>query len=79
MKAKENLVFVERDGDAIGVFHDYEDANEYVKDYLSSYLGLSVEAARQCMENNDEEDYMIYYHETCMYEKEGKVYDESLG
>ena len=32
MKAKDNLIFVERDGDAIGVFRSYEDANEYVEE-----------------------------------------------
>ena len=46
MIAKENLIFVERDGDAIGVFRDYEDANEEVEKYLSSYLGLSIEETK---------------------------------
>jgi len=79
MIGKENLIFVERDGDAIGVFRDYDDATEMVRKYLVSYMNMTQESANKCVENEEEDTYMIYYHETCLFEKEGKVYNESLG
>lgn len=69
MSPKENVIYVERDGDPIGVFREYETANEAVKDYLVKYGKISPEMAQEAIDNYETDDYMIYYHEVCLCAK----------
>ena len=66
MSPKENVIYVERDGDPIGVFYEYEDANEAVKDYLVKYGKISPKIAQEAIDNYETDDYMVYYHEVCL-------------
>lgn len=69
MITTKSFVYVEQNGNSVGLFHTHKDARIMVKQILVGDIGLSEKKANQVIAKNLEDKYLIYYDEINLYEK----------
>ena len=69
METKQSFVYVEQNGNSVGLFHNHEEAKLMVMEILTGNLWLSEKEAIKVIADNQEDQYSIYYDEVNLYEK----------
>jgi hypothetical protein len=69
MEIKQSFVYLEQAGNAVGLFHNHEEAKLMVMEILTGDLWLSEKEAIKVIADNQEYQYSIYYDEVNLYEK----------
>lgn len=69
MQTKQSFVYLEQAGNAVGLFHNHEEAKLMVMEILTGDLWLSEKEAIKVIADNQEDQYSIYYDEVNLYEK----------
>ncbi len=69
MEIKQSFVYLEQADNAVGLFHNHEEAKLMVMEILTGDLWLSEKEAIKVIADNKEDQYSIYYDEVNLYEK----------
>ena len=69
METKQSFVYLEQAGNAVGLFHNHEEAKLMVMEILTGDLWLSEKEAIKVIVDSQEDQYSIYYDEVNLYEK----------
>jgi len=69
METKQSFVYVEQNGNSVGLFRSHEDAKIMIAEILTGDFGLSEVQAKKVFTDNREGEYSIYYDEINLYEK----------
>lgn len=69
MEIKQSFVYLEQAGNAVGLFHNHEEAKLMVMEILTGDLWLSEKEAIKVIVDSQEDQYSIYYDEVNLYEK----------
>lgn len=69
MEIKQSFVYVEQNGNSVGLFRSHEDAKIMIAEILTGDFGLSEVQAKKVFADNQEDQYSIYYDEVNLYEK----------